>query len=242
MTNYQELINDFKELVLQNQLSHAYLFFGGDERSCEDKFDFANSLANFLENGIFGEPVKLLTETLIVLPNDEIPAKKGSIGIDEIRFLKYFLWQRPVNSSRRITIVKDAGALTLEAQHAALKIVEEPPESALIIFIANSEDSLLPTLKSRLQRIYFPVSSVMEKGEKRTDKEKEVARLVNQLQESPLSDEEVDRLFENLIDNFGKEPIKNSRRLKQTLKYLTLMKRFNVNKRLQLKALISEIY
>ncbi|MBN2197666.1 hypothetical protein JW698_00490 [Candidatus Wolfebacteria bacterium] len=243
--DYNKLINDFKKLALEDRLSHAYLFFGGDERSRQDKFNFAHCLANFLENGSFEKPLKLLTESLILLPNNDIPEKKGSIGIDEIRFLKYFLWQRPVNSLRRVSIIKEAETLTLEAQNAALKIVEEPPESALIIFIANSEDVLFPTLKSRLQKIYFPSFFVLNKEEaknnKKTDEEKEIEKLVNKFQKTPLSDEEIDKLFKNLIANFGKEPIKNSHLLKKTLKYLTLIKQFNVNKRLQLRALFSEI-
>lgn len=238
MVGYENLIDDFKRLVENNRLSHAYLFFGGDERNRQEKFVFAQSLANFLENGIFEEPVQLLRETLIILLDDSVqPEKKRTIGIDEIRFLKYFLWQKPTNSIRRVTIIKEAEILTPEAQHAALKIVEEPPESALIIFIANSEDSLFPTLNSRLQKIYFPQTRIIHGS-----KDQRVLRgsLADQ-RDSAFSDSEIDQLFENLINNFRKEPIKNSQQLKEILKRLTLIKQFNTNKRLQLRALISNL-
>jgi len=239
MVGYENLIKDFKGLIENRRLSHAYLFFGGDERNRQEKFVFAQSLANFLENGIFEEPVKLLRETLIILLNDSVqPEKKRTIGIDEIRFLKYFLWQKPTNSIRRVTIIKEAEILTPEAQHAALKIVEEPPESALIIFIANSEDSLFPTLNSRLQKIYFPqtrnyAENNAEPGGQYTGNLREI--------DAKLSETEIDQLFENLINNFKKEPIKNSQQLKEILKCLTLIKQFNTNKRLQLRALISNL-
>jgi len=239
MVGYENLIKDFKGLIENRRLSHAYLFFGGDERNRQEKFVFAQSLANFLENGIFEEPVKLLRETLIILLNDSVqPEKKRTIGIDEIRFLKYFLWQKPTNSIRRVTIIKEAEILTPEAQHAALKIVEEPPESALIIFIANSEDSLFPTLNSRLQKIYFPqtrnyAENNAEPGGQYTGNLREI--------DAKLSETEIDQLFENLINNFRKESIKNSQQLKEILKCLTLIKQFNTNKRLQLRALISNL-
>lgn len=237
MVGYEKLINDFKNLINNGRLSHAYLFFGGDERNRQEKFVFAQSLANFLENGIFEEPVKLLRETLIILLDDSVqPEKKRTIGIDEIRFLKYFLWQKPTNSIRRVTIIKEAEILTPEAQHAALKIVEEPPESALIIFIANSEDSLFPTLNSRLQKIYFPGSGNLRETPKYPAK----AGTTGQV-DAKLSDVEVDQFLENLINNFRKESIKNSQQLKEILKRLTLIKQFNTNKRLQLRALISNI-
>jgi len=225
----QQLAENFKKLIANDRLFHAYLFFGGDERNRQEKFVFAQSLANFLENGIFEEPVKLLRETLII--------KKETIGIDEIRFLKYFLWQKPTNSIRRVTIIKEAEILTPEAQHAALKIVEEPPESALIIFIANSEDSLFPTLNSRLQKIYFPQTRINHGS-----KDRRVLRgSLADLRESALSDLEIDQFFENLIIDFRKESIKNSQQLKEILKRLTLIKQFNTNKRLQLRALISNL-
>jgi len=239
MVGYENLTKDFKGLIENRRLSHAYLFFGGDERNRQEKFVFAQSLANFLENGIFEEPVKLLRETLIILLNDSVqPEKKRTIGIDEIRFLKYFLWQKPTNSIRRVTIIKEAEILTPEAQHAALKIVEEPPESALIIFIANSEDSLFPTLNSRLQKIYFPqtrnyAENNAEPGGQYTGNLREI--------DAKLSETEIDQLFENLINNFRKESIKNSQQLKEILKCLTLIKQFNTNKRLQLRALISNL-
>ncbi|MDP1538521.1 MAG: hypothetical protein Q8M00_00620 [bacterium] len=227
MVGYENLIKDFKGLIENRRLSHAYLFFGGDERNRQEKFVFAQSLANFLENGIFEEPVKLLRETLIL---------KDTIGIDEIRFLKYFLWQKPTNSIRRVAIIKEAEILTPEAQHAALKIVEEPPESALIIFIANSEDSLFPTLNSRLQKIYFPGSGNLRETPKYPAKTGTTGQV-----DAKLSDVEVDQFLENLINNFRKESIKNSQQLKEILKRLTLIKQFNTNKRLQLRALISNL-
>jgi len=233
ITGCDELINNFKNLISSDTLSHAYLFFGGDKKTHEEKFIFSLSLANFLEKGIFEEPKQILNETLIISPDE-----KGIIGIDSIRALKYFLWQKPINSVKRMTIVKEAENLTSEAQNAALKIVEEPPEFGLIIFIARTAEDLFPTLASRMQKIYFSSKTRVNTGNK-TDKHGYNIGINprDDEHESILTDAEIDKIFEDLIWNLKKEPIKNSRKLKETLSRLTLMKQFNTNKKLQLRAL-----
>lgn len=147
MIGHEKLQKDFEKLIENNRLSHAYLFFGESQLG---KFLFASSLANFLEYGVFEAPTKILKEVLIVEPNE-----KGIIGIEEVRNLTHFLYQKPIFSEKRAVIIRDAENLTSEAQNAILKIVEDHPARALIIFIALGEDLLLPALISRLQKIYF---------------------------------------------------------------------------------------
>ncbi len=224
---FEKVKEDFKKLIDNKRLSHAYLFFGGDDKNGQEKFIFSQSLANFLENGIFKEPTKLLRETLIISPDE-----KGTISINNIRELKYFLCQRPINSSRRIVIIKEAEKLTDEAQNAALKIVEEPPESALIIFITDVADNLFSVLTSRLQKIHFP-RAVAKKALASNVKSESIEEIIENNQ--------IDEFFESLINDLRKNPKKNSQQLKETLNRLVLMKQFNINKRLQLRALISSL-
>jgi len=239
MKNYEQLINNFKILALENRLSHAYLFFGENEN---EKIVFAQALANFLENKIFEKPTKLLKETLIISTNNNTKPKKSelqkseSIGIDDIRFLKNFLWQKPTSSNRRTVIITKAEYLTPEAQNAALKIVEEPPASALIIFIVKNYESLLPTLSSRLQKIYFPTNRDKQTSNPSVKKTKKID-LSNI--EKVIEDNQIDDLFKNLISQLAQNPIKNSRPLKEILNRLTLIKQLNTNKKLQLRALKS---
>ncbi|TRZ64473.1 MAG: hypothetical protein D4Q79_01485 [Spirochaetia bacterium] len=204
----EELINNFRELIKNDKLSHSYLFFGAGE----EKFTFSQALANFLEKGEFSEPKGILTEFLAVSPDE-----KGTIGIEEIRNLKYFLWQKPIASLKRIVIIENAQALTAEAQNAALKIVEEPPERGLIIFLAKTAEDLLPTLNSRLQKIYFSETSKKSGARKLED--------------------ETDEFFRKSIAGLMKDPVKNSVRLKEILRRLVLVKQLNLNKKLQLRSL-----
>jgi DNA polymerase-3 subunit delta' len=123
-------------------LAGSFLFFGDGQVG---KLALAEELTAELE----GNPA-VCGERMVVSPGE------SKIGISEIREVKKFLKFRPVMSEFRSVIISSADDMTPEAQNAALKIVEEPPSYALIIFIAKGTESLLPTLVSRLRRIYFP--------------------------------------------------------------------------------------
>ncbi|MEO1512575.1 MAG: hypothetical protein AAFU70_10905, partial [Planctomycetota bacterium] len=49
----------------------------------------------------------------------------------------------------------DASLSKAESQNAILKTLEEPPERTVIILVTSSEDRLLPTIRSRCQRVAF---------------------------------------------------------------------------------------
>lgn len=153
LIGHDNFVKLFKRLVKERRLSNSYIFFGETQVG---KYTFAISLGSLIEHGVFENPEstkdsykKLLTETLVIKPTE------GSIGIDEIREVKLFLSIKPVQANIRTVIVDDSQLLTPQAQHAALKITEEPPHGSLLIFITNNTDSLMPTLQSRFQKIHF---------------------------------------------------------------------------------------
>ena len=145
----EELKTYFQKLAKKDNLAQAYLFFG---EPGVGKFYFAKTLAAFLENGEFSFPPRRpLIETLIMDAGGA-----SSLGIELVKGLKNFLFQKPIVGAKRIAILNEAENLTSQAENAILKIVEEPPASSLIILVASTPDRLSPTLLSRLQKIYFP--------------------------------------------------------------------------------------
>jgi DNA polymerase-3 subunit delta' len=216
-----KLINDFKRLIDNDRLSHAYLFFG---EAKEERFIFALSLANYLENKEF-KPLekKILEECFMVAPDE-----KGTIGIEDVKKINNFLYQKPVFSKKRTAIIRDADNLTSEAQNAVLKTVEDSPRDALLIFIAKDESSLLSPLASRLQRIFFPRTAPLKKIN---------SQILKMGLEEIIENDKIDEYFESLIADLRKNPLKNVDKLREATKRLTLIKRFNTNKKLQLKCL-----
>ena len=61
--------------------------------------------------------------------------KPNSIGVGEIRRMRADLQIKPYSNARKVYIVPDAEKLTIPAQNALLKTLEEPPEYAVIILI-----------------------------------------------------------------------------------------------------------
>jgi DNA polymerase III delta prime subunit len=158
MIGHKIIIADLKDLNERDLLGHGYVFFGP---SMVGKRTVAAALGHYLEKGIF-EPAHdnavvqdLKIIDLAFIKSLDADASGDSIGIDAIREVKNFLWQRPNTSRRRTLIIDNAELLTTEAQNALLKITEEPPVSSLLILITSDIESILPTILSRLPKIYF---------------------------------------------------------------------------------------
>jgi len=92
---------------------------------------------------------------------------KQSLGIDDIKRMQKKIFLKPVRSKTKAVILEDSQLLTIEAQNAMLKMLEEPPEHTIIILAADSEESLLPTIHSRCQiiRLKEEIRTLSEKDE-----------------------------------------------------------------------------
>lgn len=87
--------------------------------------------------------------------------EKLHIGIDEVRKVRDFLSRRTTGEGmiRRIVLIPDAHTMTVEAQNAVLKTLEEPPADTMIILTTDDITALKPTIRSRSQQlIMLPVS------------------------------------------------------------------------------------
>jgi DNA polymerase III delta prime subunit len=82
----------------------------------------------------------------------EVIEGKKSLGIEQVREAISFLNKKPFESKQKALVISEAEKLTIDAQNALLKILEEPPSYALIILMAKTHDSLLPTVISRCRK------------------------------------------------------------------------------------------
>lgn len=62
---------------------------------------------------------------------------------------------RPFEAARRVFIIDPADAMTVQAQDALLKTLEEPPSAAIIVLVSAYADTLQPTILSRCRRLRF---------------------------------------------------------------------------------------
>ena len=77
----------------------------------------------------------------------------NTIGIEDVRNMQKKLFFKPIRSRTKIVILEDAQLLTIVAQNALLKVLEEPPDHTIIILSTDSKEPLLPTIISRCQII-----------------------------------------------------------------------------------------
>lgn len=247
---HEEKVQTFARILKDGTLGHAYLFFGDKQIG---KFTFAKLLAYALEYGAFAERTEPLVDALFISPEPE----KESIGIDEVRRIKNFVWQTPIHSPRRLVIVDSAEVLTDEAEGALLKVVEEPPPHATLIFIASEPQVFLPPLLSRLAKVYFSRLSRAELEEVLVDRFKvgrekakrvaaesfgRIGRALALIGEKGSKEEDAYGEVEHaILDLYRKDVVRHSPLLSWLLEREAQMKRFNLNLPLQLKAVKEEM-
>ena len=78
---------------------------------------------------------------------------KTVLDVDEIRRLGGFIGMTAEAGGWRVAIVDAADEMNDNAANALLKILEEPPPRGLLILISHAPGRLLPTIRSRTQRL-----------------------------------------------------------------------------------------
>lgn len=73
------------------------------------------------------------------------------LGVEAAKKIRQHLSLRPYSAKGRGVVLESAHNLTMDAQNALLKTLEEPPLEAVIILGVDKEDSLLPTVLSRCE-------------------------------------------------------------------------------------------
>lgn len=159
---HEEIIRHIKNAIKTGKVSHSYIFTG--EPGSGKKL-LAATFAMTLQCEERGtEPCQKCDSCKkaigknhpdIIMVNHEKP---GTISIDEIRDqVINDVAIKPYCSPYKIYIVADAEMMTVQAQNALLKTIEEPPEYAVIMLLTSNADSLLPTIQSRCVRLDLKV-------------------------------------------------------------------------------------
>lgn len=122
---------------------------------------------------------KLLIQFAIDPLDITIIEHEGSIGIKEVRLFQEKLFLRPFKGTTKAIILKDAQNLTIEAQNAMLKMLEEPPTHAIILLAATAKEDLLPTIQSRCKIIHSTQKQPVVDQEKAAQIQKTIQQLAS---------------------------------------------------------------
>lgn len=136
---HEALINNFKQRCLKNTLSHAHLIAGEDGVG---KGKLANILAKLILNGdLDREYVDIINYS----------SEKSSFGVDDVRDIIEEVYKKPFEKDKKVIIIHEGNKLTIQAQNALLKTIEEPPKGVYIIILCESLELILDTIKSRCE-------------------------------------------------------------------------------------------
>lgn len=84
------------------------------------------------------------------------------IKVDQVRALIDHLHSTAQQGGYRVVIMEPAEALNTSSANALLKILEEPGDNTLMILVCHQPGQLMPTIRSRCQRIDFAIPSAAQ--------------------------------------------------------------------------------
>lgn len=153
MPGVNELKDSLSAALHEGVLSHAVLIEG--EKGTGKK-EFAVWLAKAVLCGNEKSPCENCSVCRKIQngnhPDVEIYGGDGgarSFHIEDIREIKNTLWLSPNESEQKVYILLNIENMTVEAQNALLKSLEEPPSYVRFILTCENKHSLLDTIVSR---------------------------------------------------------------------------------------------
>ena len=136
---YRDLVMNFNKRCSNGTLSHAHLICGEDGIG---KSVLALNLAKLILKGdLDREYVDIIN----------YKTEKASFGVDDVRAIIEEVQKKPFEGDKKVIIIHEGNKLTVQAQNALLKTIEEPPLGVYIIILCESLELVLDTIKSRCE-------------------------------------------------------------------------------------------
>lgn len=148
-----KVFSDFKENIMCDKLSQAYLFL------CPDKLTnniLLKELAKLLqcENGnacdVCDNCVKIIAGTH---PDVLIYPKSKNFMVEDATDVYNNVQVKPMLARYKVFIINDIDLSTEQAQNKMLKVLEEPPKNVIFLMSASTQEKVLATILSRVQKM-----------------------------------------------------------------------------------------
>lgn len=152
-----EVVAVIKNAIINNKVSHAYLFSGPRGTGKTTVAKILARLVNCERLSSDGKPCEKCFNCINYLnSNDivEIDAASNN-GVDEIRELIDKVNLVPSNAKYKIYIIDEVHMLTNQAFNALLKTLEEPPSHVIFVLATTDPQKVPLTISSRCQKFQF---------------------------------------------------------------------------------------
>ncbi|MVX67314.1 DNA polymerase III subunit delta' [Clostridium chromiireducens] len=136
---HKNIIDSIHNRALNDSFSHANLIVGNDGIG---KSIIAKCISNHIikdKNGV--ESVDIV----------KYYPSSNSFGVDDVRNIINEVNKKPYEGDKKVLILYRCDKLTVQAQNALLKTIEEPPHGVYLILLSDSLEIILDTIKSRCQ-------------------------------------------------------------------------------------------
>lgn len=150
----QQIKEHLQNALATGKISHAYII-SGEKSSGKEFIAKVFAMALQCERGET-EPCQECRSCRQALSDNHpdiiriVHEKPGAIGVDDIRAqVNNDIAVKPYSSAYKVYIINEAEKMTVQAQNAILKTLEEPPEYAVILLLTANVNSLLSTILSR---------------------------------------------------------------------------------------------
>lgn len=156
VVGHKNIIKYIQNAVTANAVSHAYILNGdrgSGKKLLANLFAMSLQCENRGQDGDACGKCQSCRQAMSANQPDIIRViheKPNTISVDDIREqVNDDIVIRPYSSKYKIYIIADADLMSVQAQNALLKTIEEPPAYALIMLLTENADTLLPTIRSR---------------------------------------------------------------------------------------------
>lgn len=145
----------FKGLKLGFSKFHAYLFHSVDkELNNYIALNFAKSL--ICENKSNCNACFACKQFNSMSHPDVSVIQQATIKVEDALNIINKLNTKPISANNKVFVVLNIESMNETAQNKLLKSLEEPNPSNIFIFTCSQTDKILPTVLSRLNKIYVP--------------------------------------------------------------------------------------
>ena len=137
MIGFENIRNRFSKAISESTLSHSHIIIGEDGLG-------KSVLVEEIARKIIGSNRDSI-DIVRIRPYKD----KKSISVDQIREMKIEASTMPYEGTKKIFIVYKADSMSLNAQNAMLKTIEDPLENVYFFLLSENEINLEETILSR---------------------------------------------------------------------------------------------
>lgn len=136
---HKNIIDSINNRKINDSFSHANLIVGDDGIG-------KSIIARYLSNQLIKEKNDVQSADIV-----RYYPSSNSFGVDDVRNIINEVNKKPYEGNKKVLILYKCDKLTVQAQNALLKTIEEPPKGVYLILLSDSLEIILDTIKSRCQ-------------------------------------------------------------------------------------------